>query len=253
MPYAIPEDVLSLIAEWEESLRNLDPLTLETLADQFAARGFAVFPQLSTEVGSLVAEELNRLVQERGVRREFTMEQTGHTPRRMTNVRQDAIQSDSQLVPFLYQSVALREVLSRVAREPVHLCPYEPERFVITHLETGGDTHGWHWDDYAFALVWVAHAPPIDDGGFVQCVPRTAWDKDNPRLYRQMASSVIHTIELRSHDVYFMRTDTTLHRVAPVERGHRTIVNMGFASTENLATPINHETMDRLWAAKDDA
>ncbi|PID54431.1 MAG: hypothetical protein CSA58_11260 [Micrococcales bacterium] len=165
----------------------------------------------------------------------------------MTNVRQDHISANSHLVPALYQSISLRKVLARIAREPVHLCPYEPEQFLITHLEAGGDTHGWHWDDYAFALVWVAHTPPIDDGGFVQCVPNTYWDKENPRLYRQMASSVIHTVELQPGDVYFMRTDTTLHRVAPVQQGYRTIINMGYAATADLSSTVDHTTMDTLW------
>src|SRR5580692_3870409 len=130
---------------------------LEIAADRFAARGFAVVPFLATAgLAQAVAAELDRLVEKYGTRRDFTMTQTDGTPRRMRNVRQDQIRAGSVLLPALYESVALRSVLSQIAREPVHLCPYEPEQFVVTSLDGPGDTHGWHWDDYAFALVWVA-------------------------------------------------------------------------------------------------
>lgn len=234
---------------WEEHCADIERSEIEVAADQFAARGFAVVPSVSTpEVSSLLADELERLTSERAVRREFLMEETGNSLRKMSNVRRNEIFEESRVVPRMYESTALRTLLGQVAREPVHICPYEPEQCVVTHLEEGGDTHGWHWDDYAFALVWVTECPPIDDGGFVQCVPRTKWDKKNPRVNAQMASSVIYTVELKKNDVYFMRADTTLHRVAPVERGQRTIVNMGYASTADLTKPIDHGTMDTLWA-----
>lgn len=208
------------VAAWEELIGRLRHDDIEAMAETFGSRGYVVVHDLAgQDMAAAVAAELDRLVREHGVRRDFTMAQNGDSPRRMTNVRQDHISANSRLLPGLYQSVALRQLLAAIAREPVHLCPYEPERFVITHLESDGDTHGRHWDDYAFALVWVAHTPPIDDGGFVQCVPNTHWDKENPRLYRQMASSVIHTLELQPGDVYFMRTDTTLHRSRRSSRG----------------------------------
>jgi hypothetical protein len=201
----------SAFAEWERNLAHADPVSVDAAADQFAARGYAVVPFVTTPAMTVtIAEELERLIATVGVRRDFLMAGTCDTPRRMKNVRRDQVRQGSTVLPELYGVPALRSLLSRIAREPVHLCPYEPEQYVITTLEEGGDTHGWHWDDYAFALVWVAECPPIDDGGFVQCVPRTVWDRKNPRIYSQMASSVIHTISLRRGDVYFMRTDTTL-------------------------------------------
>lgn len=242
-------DVDSVVRDLTEHLMSIPAAQLEAHADRFAARGFVVLEGFAPEhVHQRLAAELLRLVEVGGVRRDFAMEQTGGTPRRMRNVRREQIFELSGLVPRLYGLRALRDTLARVAREPVHVCPYEPEQCVITQLGEGGDTHGWHWDDYAFALVWVAECPPIDDGGFVQCVPRTRWDKENPRINAAMAGSVIHTVELAPSQAYFMRTDTTMHRVAPVERGRRTILNMGFAAESDLHRPIDHGTMDTLWA-----
>jgi len=47
-----------------------------------------------------------------------------------------------------------------------------------------------------------------------------------------------------------MRTDTTLHRVFPIGQGaQRIIVNMAYASSDDLARQVTHETMDGLWSS----
>ena len=51
--------------------------------------------------------------------------------------------------------------------------------------------------------------------------------------------------------VYLMRTNTTLHRMAPIRRGRRTIVNMAFATAGELCSAVSHETMDALRSTTD--
>lgn len=80
------------------------------------------------------------------------------------------ISEHGRVVPVVYSSTALRGAPSEIADDTVFECPYEPEQYVITELTAVGDTHGWHWDDYSFALVWVIDCPPVEHGGFVQCV-----------------------------------------------------------------------------------
>jgi hypothetical protein len=215
----------------------------------FAYLGFAkVSFLLPTEMKGLVAGEVERLFESHGTRRDLRFKETGYTPRRMRNIRRAEVFRSSDLIPSIYGLGILRDLLSDVVAEPVHLCPYEPEQCVITRLESEGDTHGWHWDDYSFALVWVIECPPVEAGGFVQCVPRSTWDKGNPQINRQFVSGPIYSIELVPGDLYVMRTDTTLHRVYPIQQGRRTIVNMGYASSADLDRPMTHETMDALWA-----
>lgn len=152
------------------------------------------------------------------------------------------------VVPEIYGSEVLLEVLGRLVGEPVHRCPYETEQFVVTRLERAGDTHGWHWDDCSFALVWVAECPPAVDGGFVECVPGTVWNKQHPDVEEILCERDTHRLEIGAGEVDLMRTRTTLHRVHPLRRGRRTIVNMAFASADELCTPMSHETMDALWS-----
>lgn len=139
-----------------------------------------------------------------------------------------------------------------MAGQAVYSCPYEPEQFVVTQLDRVGDTHGWHWDDYSFALVWVAECPDTVDGGFVECVPGTVWDKQQPGIEQVLRDRAIHRLEAGPGQVYLMRASTTLHRVHPIRRGRRTIVNMAFAAEDELSRPVSHETMDALWSEPGD-
>jgi hypothetical protein len=213
----------------------------------FVKVGFLV----SAGVKAEMAADAETLIAEHGVRRDLTFPETGGTPRRMRNVRRQDIGEHSKVLPAVYSSTALRGALSEIAGDTVFECPYEPEQYVITELTAAGDTHGWHWDDYSFALVWVIDCPPVEHGGFVQCVPKTTWNKADPQLHRQFINHPIYSMELHRGDLYLMRTDTTLHRVYPVSGGRRLIVNMAYASQRDLDKDLSHETMDNLWAPED--
>jgi hypothetical protein len=228
---------------------DVDVAQLDEARSQFARLGFAkVSFIVSDELKAAVADDVIGLVSESGIRRDLRFEATGNTPRRMRNVRRADVVATSTLIPALYESVILQKLLGEVAGESVMSCPYEPEQYVVTRLERSGDTHGWHWDDYSFALVWIVECPPAQAGGFVQCVPHTVWHKENPSVNRALLSGPTYSFALRPGDLYLMRTDTTMHRVYPITEGVRTIINMAFASQSDLARQISHETMDELWS-----
>ncbi|WP_156371054.1 HalD/BesD family halogenase, partial [Nocardia arizonensis] len=168
-----------------------------------------------------VAVEAVQLAEQAGVRRDLTFAETDFTPRRLTNVRQDQIVKQGDTIRRVYESGAVAKAIAAVTGQSVYPCPYEPEQFVITQLDRPGDTHGWHWDDYSFALVWVAETPDPTDGGFVECVPNTVWDKRRPGIEQILRERTIHRLAAKPGAVYLMRTTTTLHRVYPIRRGGR--------------------------------
>jgi hypothetical protein len=234
--------------------KHLTGLAEDTRLDesrrQFLERGVVRVPFLAPEaVKDLLAIEVEGLITSHGRRHDLVFPETGNSQRHMCNVRRDQIKTFGSIIPGLYCVAALREVLTIIAGEAVLECPYEPEQFVITALDQPGDTHGWHWDDYSFALVWIIDCPPVTDGGFVQCVSHTEWDKNDPRLHWWFVTRPIYSIGLLPGDLYLMRTDTTLHRVYPLTGGRRLIVNMSYASSGDLTKQISHETMDNLWPA----
>jgi len=226
----------------------IDAGELGAAHDTFRDRGFLEAGFLAPAgVKAGVAAEAETLISAHGVRRDVTFAETGYTARHMRNVRRRDIQLHGTVVPTLYSSAVLAGVLSSIAGCEVVRCPYEPEQYVITELAGHGDTHRWHWDDYSLALVWIIACPPVSDGGFVQYVPNTTWNKADPQLHRQFIEHPIYSAELRAGDLYLMRTNTVLHRVYPIQAGRRLILNMAYAAPGDLARRITHDTMDTLW------
>jgi hypothetical protein len=188
------------------------------------------------------------IMDEHGVLRDLTLDITDGTPRHMTTVGQPVVRDRGPLIHNLYFSPVVKELLSSVVGEEVHTCPYAGEHYVISRLGRNGDTHGWHWDDYTYGFILVLEAPHYKDGGFVQGVPNTSWDKQNPDVHGALLKSVVRSYAFKPGDAYVVKTDTTMHRVHEI-RGdaRRTIVNMTLASGADLARPITHETNDILF------
>lgn len=238
----------------EQSLREHfdkrfdDDWELAGLSQSFRREGYVNVAQLvPADVKTSLQNEVYRLL-EHAKRVDITIKETGDSPRRMSTVGARNIIKHSPLICELYESPSLRDFLSRLAREPVLSCPYEPERFVITKQHEAGDTHGWHWGDFSFAVIWIIEAPAKDAGGMLQCIPHTDWNKADPRVYDYLVNYPIRTYYHASGDIYFLRTDTTLHRTVPLtQESTRIILNTSFGTSADTARVQTHETMDALF------
>ena len=238
----------SLDAGIEAHLRAQPAASFAAARTQFLADGIAmisfVLPQAAKD---RLAVEVRALAAAAGRRRDLRIAHTGHTPRRLRTVPAASIRECDGQIAALYLSASFQEALSRITGEKVLPCPHLPEQYVITQLERGGDTHGWHWDDYSFAAVLVVDCPPLEDGGFLQCVPGTSWNKSQPAVFRTLVDHPIRSYELGPGDMYLMQTDTTLHRVHPLLRGRRTIVNVAYAGHRDRRKAISHDTVEDLF------
>lgn len=233
---------------------QLNDVTADVVRDaarEFIARGIVRLPRLlSYQDHELLLAEAKSLLEEHGQRRDFAMTLTDSTPRHMHNVDGRDILRDSALLRGLYDDTALRSLVAGVIGEPALVCPYERERIVITYLDREGDTHGWHWDDYSIALVWVVQAPPIDCGGVVQCVPNTRWNRSSPDILAHLVANPIHSYYFSSGEAYIMQTRHTLHRVHPLVQPNRArlIINFAFATQADSDVGDQHETVEALWS-----
>lgn len=195
-----------------------------------------------------IQAEANGIIDRFGTSHELVFEITDNTPRNMTTVGQPVIKDEGPLIDAFYFAPVLLDFIGEVVGEQVHTCPYAGEHYVISRLGKSGDTHGWHWDDYTYGIILVLEAPHYTEGGFVQAVPNTAWDKENPDVYGALLSSQVRSYALEPGDAYVIKTNTTMHRVHPIRgENRRTIVNMTLASTEDLTRPMTHETNDTLF------
>lgn len=205
-----------------------------------------------------LVEELHaqalRLLEDSAQRRDLEMAVTGGTPRAYLSVGRDAIHKDQGPITKFFQSEVIRTYLSQIAGETLHRVPYEPEEYIVNSQNQAGDTHGWHWDDYTFALIWMVEAPDCWDGGRVEFMKDTVWDKDRPReqLEELLTQREVQSRYIRSGTCYLMRANTTLHRVAPLTgNSRRTVIVFTYASDADLKDEsISHETMEEIYSAE---
>lgn len=241
------EDRLDL----KDACVSLDNYALRRASQKFRRYGIVTATNLIRgRTRQLVREEAERLLDLYAERRDLRLATTDNTRRAMSVVPSEIVASKSEMLLDLYKNVQLVSQLEAIAGEKLTPCPKPDEEFLITRQERHGDTHGWHWGDFSFALIWVLIAPPIEVGGMLQCVPHTNWDKASPQINRYLVENPINTYYFNSGDVYFLRTDTTLHRTVPLEVDTtRVILNMTWAGDRDLSRQFNED--DRWWENAD--
>jgi hypothetical protein len=242
----------SPLQDCDETIREyttqwLTPAALFELRNRFDRDGFVLVSNIvPAELKQDVRAEVLNLLEEHAERRDLLLKTTDDTPRFMSVVRSEIIAQRGKLITELYGCAPLISAVERIVGERPHPCPAEDEEFLITRHERAGDTHGWHWGDFSFALIWIIDTLDIEHGGMLQCVPHTIWNKTNPQINRYLCANPIVTYGFVPGDIYLLRTDTTLHRTVPLTRdGTRIILNMTFASEKDLRRGLTGQ--DRWW------
>lgn len=245
-----PENIDGIIQDHVASA-FADKVDVLTLSQHYRRNGYVKVSNLvPRDVLQAVTNEVHEMLALHAKRIDIKMKETGNTPRYMSTVGQKAIAKDAVLIPALYESAALKGFLSRLAAESVMTCPWEEEKYIMIKQDRVGDTHGWHWGDFSFTVIWVIEAPSLEFGGALQTIPHTDWDKDNPRTHEYILNNTIKTFGHATGDIYFLRSDTTLHRTIPLNADKtRIILNTCWASQKNLdkAAESTHETMQAMF------
>ena len=190
-----------------------------------------------------IADEAYYLLETMSKRRDIYLEVTDNSPRFMSNVRQQDIAAYNSVIPAVYHSHALIDFLSLLGREEIIANPWEYEKFIINRQEKMGDTHGWHWGDYPYSVIWIIEVPDVSYGDLLEAVPHTHWNKNKPMVNEHLIRNPIHTKAHVNGDVYILKSDTTLHRVTPlVKDATRVIINMAWERARDKDREVTHET-----------
>lgn len=231
----------------EHTTAWLTPATLFDLRIRLARDGFALVSDIvPTGLKQQVRADVLSLLDHHAERRDLRLRTTGGTPRFMSVVRSEIVAEQGTTITQLYGCPSLVSALELLVGERPQPCPADDEKFLITRQEKVGDTHGWHWGDFSFALIWIIDTPAIEHGGMLQCVPHTRWDKTDPQINRYLCANPIRTYGFVPGDIYLLRTDTTLHRTVPLTTdATRIILNMTFASAADLRRGLSGD--DRWW------
>lgn len=192
--------------------------------------------------------EVEELFDRQAKRRDIVVAQSGNTPRRYSNLDRDALAAGSLVVPEVFHSRVLRSYLGQIVGETVLPVPYTPEEYIAARLHETGDVHGWHWDDYTWALVWILKIPDETIGGSLDFIARASWDRENPRVDELVAKGPVARRHPGVGNAYLLKADTALHRVAPLsEDAERMIVCYTFATESDLNRPVDHSSMEALY------
>ncbi|MGH0593694.1 HalD/BesD family halogenase [Bacillus pretiosus] len=226
----------------------------EGMKNEFMENQVVIFDSLIPEaLKAGVHAEAKYLLSEHGSRRDITnVEVTGNTPRHYNIVGRDSIAENANLIPAFFNSKVIKGFLAKINNnETLHAVPYQPEEYIINSQQATGDTHGWHWDDYAFALIWVVKAPPKGDGALVEYVPNTEWDKSDPKncVQKVLDTHKVNTLYVPEGACYLMKANTTLHRITSlIGNSQRIVIVFTYASSEDFNKEITHETMEQIYS-----
>ncbi len=206
---------------------------------------------LLPSVANAVNLDAINLVNENGAKRKLSVQESGDTPRSYSSVGRDKVMERSQSIPDMYSSQELRSLLSYVAGEQINAVPYKPEEYIINHQSDVNDTHGFHWDDYAFAFVMCIEEPDPLALARLEYISGVKWDKNNPKqaLCNALRDNTINSVHIRKGECYLMRSNTTLHRVTSLcKETRRTVLVMTFASDKDLNdNTITHTSMEEIY------
>ncbi|GAA3018492.1 hypothetical protein [Streptosporangium longisporum] len=229
--------------------RYADDKVVRKLSQHYRREGYVKLRGLvPDDLFQEISQEVHRLLDEHGQRIDIHLKETGNTPRYMTTISQQAIAKGSELIPAVYESQAMMGFLSRLAAQPVLECPWEEEKYIAIRQHRKGDTHGWHWGDFSFTVIWIIEAPDAKYGGQLQCIPHTDWDKNDPQVEDYLLEHPIKTYGHVTGDLYFLRSDTTLHRTIPLNADQtRIILNTCWGSESDMKKEATHETMNAMF------
>jgi hypothetical protein len=224
---------------------------IATLQTAFARDAFVdITAAIPADWRTQVNAEVTAALDAHAVRRDVRVAATGESPRRYRVAGRDVLATACPSAAAFYRSGYLVSLVGTIASEPIVPVPYVPEELIATRLEAAGDTHGWHWDDYAFALVWVLRAPPPADGAELEYVAGVPWRKAAPGVDAILAERPAVRASLASGTVYLLRADTTLHRVTPLRRAAlRDALCFSYAAERELERAVSHETLDAILGA----
>lgn len=222
------------------------------LAKNFAKDHIVVMDLLPSELKCKMQQEALAVLDSESRRRDLVMESAGGTPRAYASVGRDAIRKNCRVIPSFFNSPAVLNFLSQVAGEQLYRVPYKPEEYIVNSQCEPRDTHGWHWDDYAYALVWAIESPNPLMGGRVEYIPNTEWDKTATREQMEciLATGEVVGIHVPEGHCYLLKARYALHRVAPLTgKTRRTVVVFTYANRNDMNDPnISHETMEAIYA-----
>jgi hypothetical protein len=214
-----------LSRHFQDFLNN--EIRMKQVRNAFHRDGYFHFKDFSFLPGELWEElhtEVHGLLDEYSVGHEATVLFIHDPHRKIHVIPQAQIAEGGAVIPALYHSESLRHFLGSIAGEDLVSCQ-DHGQYLIGRLNHPDDTHGWHWGDFPYTLVWIIEAPEDPEGGDVlQCVPYSNGNKDDLHVWEYSLDNPGKACPHLKGDVYFLKSGTTLHHLVPIQRNATRII-----------------------------
>jgi hypothetical protein len=227
---------------------SLADFDVDLLGQQLSEHGAVELPRFLAPLHRASEKVADAALYAHGRSLDARVASTGHTPRRYRSVGRDAVFAHAGLLAQIYLHPVLLSFLSRLTGGEVSVLPYLPEQIVVNQMCDVGETHGWHWDDYSYSLVWVLHAPHPESGGHVEYIDGTTWDKQAPQVEQYLQTRPVKRLQVESGSAYLLLGRRAMHRVAPlVQPDTRKIVCFSYAHADERFAEMDHGSMTDLY------
>ncbi len=180
-------------------------------------------------------------------RKDFISART-NTPRNLFIVGEKDITEASHIIKEFYHSPDVVHLLSEITNQKLHCLPCQGQRYVMNGLMENNDTYGWHWDDYSYALIYVAIAPPLGAGGEVECIANTPWIRSEPNIQHLVNTRPIQLHYFEAGNFYLIKSNTTLHRLTNINRPYKRLsITFAYLTNTDMKKAIHPLQVDELY------
>ena len=216
---------------------TLHERSIESCITEFRKNRYLKFSGFFTDAAfDALQQETLALLDRHSKRKDFAMEETEFTLRKISTVSGNVIHATSPIITDLYANKHLISFLEQLAGTALYLTPDMDDRHAIHRLHREGDEHGAHVDTYPYVFIICLEGPGDEGGGELKFV----YDSKN---ISDLESDRALCDVLRTGECYFMHSGLNVHCVLPLKKDvHRTVLVLTYADAESKDIDVSYSS-----------
>lgn len=210
---------------------------IDTYRQEFEKKGYIKMPRFfSNDVINSLLNESFRLLDDHAKRKDFLMDETNFTPRKISTVSGNIIDRESRMISELYSDEDMVSFLEMIANKRLYATPDVADKHAVHKLHKKNDIHGGHLDTYPYVLITCLESPGKDGGGELEFVP-------NSLNLQDLGTDKAIRDSLKVGESYFMYASKSVHRVLPLTRDtNRTVVVFTYADEASKNIDVSYSS-----------
>ncbi len=147
----------------------------------------------------------------------------------LSQVSQTDIEHKGCIIPALYYSQSLRQLLLLITANEVIPYSSKNQGLSITHINKANYYEDWQRIEQPYQLVWFIEAPKAEAGGAFEFI--TTFSNKDSLSNHEISKDQIQRKYHKSGDAFLLKADACLQRFIAFNKGsERVVINMNFAN-----------------------